>query len=303
MNNLDQIKQNITCPICDKHIDCSGFSQYHITNVKKLLTPIYYCPVCAIYVRDVKINSLIEHNCVVSYVQQGNENKFWLQRKGFFSYLIDITNKIYKKRKRISSRVTSWLDYGTSYGHLLQILSIKGIVGIGIEINEEMIQLCKQKGFITYRDLNLIPNNTKFNVCSFIDSLYYVSNPVELLRNVHDSLIEKDGILLIRVTNRNFLVKFMKLIGAKGCFDFLGDAMVSYSSRGIRKLLEKTGFQVIHLFPDLGKEKKIKISIKFFYYVSYILTILIRFINNYIVLTPGIIIFAVRKEDCGSQPE
>jgi hypothetical protein len=92
-------------------------------------------------------------------------------------------------------------------------------------------------------------------VFTLIDSLYYVPNPREILGAVRKKLLP-GGLLIARVTNRNLYARVPNLFARDGDFSILGDAMVSYSCRGLSRLLNSTGFRITKLLPDSGQGKQ-----------------------------------------------
>ncbi len=126
------------------------------------------------------------------------------------------------------------------------------------------------------------------DIITAIDSLYCVPNCREILAEMK-SILKTDGILVVRVTNRNLYTKFMKRYVNKGNLNTIGDATISYSLKGIKKLFDLTGFQVLKVIPDYGKGKRLGFKKYVYYRLSYILTLLtaMRF-----VFTPGILVIA-----------
>jgi hypothetical protein len=103
------------------------------------------------------------------------------------------------------------------------------------------------------------------------------------------------GLLVARVTNRNLPARWRSRLVHKGDFGMMGDAIVSYSARSIRRLLTLSGFRVERIVPDYGQGKKLGVRRRLFYAGTWLLTLLTL---GRRILTPGIIVIAtVETED------
>ncbi|NIV70331.1 MAG: methyltransferase domain-containing protein [Phycisphaerae bacterium] len=85
-----------------------------------------------------------------------------------------------------------------------------------------------------------------------IDSLYYVPNPKNVLLDMKNCL-KPDGIFVALLTNRNLYAKLRAILTFKDDYGSIGDALVSYSLKGFKKLLSLAGFSIIRVIPDYGR--------------------------------------------------
>jgi 2-polyprenyl-3-methyl-5-hydroxy-6-metoxy-1,4-benzoquinol methylase len=179
------------------------------------------------------------------------------------------------------------LDFGCSYGHLLEYLKGRGVEGYGIEISKEVRVFAQKKGLTIFENLDTLPEEKKFDVVSLIDSIYYSNEPVKLVKSIYPR-IKQDGLMVIRITNRNWLAK-VKGILFKGELGLtLGDATISYSKKSLCLLLERNGFKILKI-TNTEKGKSMDLKIRIFYLFTAILhTLSFGLIN----LSPGVIVIA-----------
>jgi hypothetical protein len=120
--------------------------------------------------------------------------------------------------------------------------------------------------------------------------LYYSDEPKNLIRGLYDRT-NQDGLIILRITNRNWLAKLKKVLLKKEIGLALGDATISYSKKSISCLLENNGFKILKI-SSIEKGKSMAIKIKIFYVLTSILNILS---NGLINLSPGIIVIAKKN--------
>jgi len=253
-------------------------------------TPIYYCKLCDIFYRDIKVACIIDHSYAASYVQEKKEASLFYSRKKFFEFILSLVKKYKSIESLKDSNRLSLIDFGSSYGHLIYLAKANGIEAVGIELVEDLLISCKVKDFSVYKDLKEVPK--KVDVVTAIDSLYYVPNCKEVLADIRNAL-KPNGILLVRVNNRNLYVRLRKKFIANKDLSMIGDAIISFPLKGIKKLFALTGFQVIRVIPDSGKGKRLGIMKGLCYRFTYVPTILTGY---RFIFTPGFFVVAKLKE-------
>lgn len=282
---FDSPQKLIKCPICEKMLNAVGQAKYY-DKFSVYDTQIYYCALCSIFYRDINGAKMFGHYHAASYVQECNEQRFYETRIDFFRYILNLFERYTNiEAKNDKSKIT-FVDFGSSYGHLLELGRQKGFNMIGIELNTDLRNSCAQKGMKVYKEISEVPE--KVDVVTMIDSLYCVPNCTELL-NAIKMRMKTNGLLIARVTNRNMYAKLKSRFVSKGDFSSLGDATIGYSLKGIKKLLFVTGFQLVKVIPDRAMGKKLPIIKKTLYFLSYLLTLLTA---KKIIFTPGIIVIA-----------
>lgn len=278
------------CPICKASMAYIDKCDVRRLNDKIYSNDIFYCEKDDIFYKDVNDPFYFSS---ATYVALTHEEHYFIQRIKFFSYIL----KLAKKNCPSSTRNQLLLDFGSSYGHLLSLAEQMGFSAIGIEINDHLRTYCNRKGLSVFKFIEDVKENV--DIITFIDSLYYLNNPKDILKKTY-AILENEGVILIRVTNRNWLIKKRGLI--KHLFkpflpwknlNILGDAVISYSIKGIVNLLSKTGYEITQIIPEPFSLKTIDFKKRIYYKLTYLFT-LITF-NKYIY-TSGVIIIAKKNE-------
>jgi 2-polyprenyl-3-methyl-5-hydroxy-6-metoxy-1,4-benzoquinol methylase len=228
------------CPACDRQMSPAGTAAYY-TRTQKFRTPVEWCRACDIYGRTAEASELVDHYYAASYVQPENEARFKEQRIGFFTHLVGMF--------RSTSAQRQLLDFGSSYGHLMEIAKERGFDVCGVELNQDLVAECNRRGLPTVSAVPDAPGT--YNCVAMIDSLYCLPNPIEVLGEVVSKL-SPNGELLIRITNRNAYARIMNRLKRQTDFSTIGDATFSYSQGGARKLLARAGLRITEVTPDYG---------------------------------------------------
>jgi SAM-dependent methyltransferase len=243
-----------------------------------LETSVFFCKTCNSFSRDCAEEEIESHLFTGSYTNPVRDSWFYNQRKNYFPYLYKLVS---------NPKPSSWLDFGCAYGHMIDFLSSSGIAVDGVEINERMLFYCQQKKLNVFQYLHEIPEDKKYDVISVIDSIYYLTKPKEVVGELYKRL-NKGGILIIRITNRNWLAKFRSPF-EKNPSKVLGDVTISYSYKSLKRLLQECNFQKVDfIYEEKGKWIK-PFSKKAFYGIS---TFLAKATFNFIKITPGVIAIA-----------
>jgi len=215
----------------------------------------------------------------VCYTNIENEEAFYRSRIKYFKYIYSVLSKY-------SNNVLNWLDFGCSYGHFLEFLHDQKIDCEGVEIAECVRRYAQKKGLIVYKDIKDLPEK-KYDVVSLIDTLYLVNEPVSLIKEIYN-ITNDNGLLLLRITNRNWLAKIRKRLLKKDLVFCLGDATVSFSKKSISYLLENNGYKILKITSH-EKGKVMNLKVKAFYTLSWLLNMVTIGLIN---ISPGLIIIA-----------
>jgi 2-polyprenyl-3-methyl-5-hydroxy-6-metoxy-1,4-benzoquinol methylase len=285
---ISQTKKS--CPVCSSPIQLVGQASYY-TKAARFKTDMYACESCDIYVRDIDSASMEEHYYAASYVQVDNEQRFYEQRINFFRYIVSLISNHASEIAHPNVTGLRVADFGSSYGHLLEAAAEAGVKSVGIELNKDLITYCTQKGMTVVNTLDEL--TVPVDVFSLIDSLYCVPNPCEILSQMRDRL-DPNGFVIARLTNRNLYAKVRNFASKEKDFSILGDATVSYSIKGAKRLFEQSGLEIVKVIPEIGSQKQ---SLGFRRDLLYSGTALLsKITGNRIVVTPGIIVIARPKQ-------
>lgn len=271
------------CTVCDALVWEFGSAEYMISEEKSISTPVLYCQNCDTFIRQVEKQAIEAHLQIATYTDSSNEQSLWKERIAYFQYLFSLV-KSYKHNP------SSWLDFGCAYGHLLEYVQKENIIGVGIEVAPAMLDSGRNKGLRMYEEMGNLAEDEQFDVISAIDSLYYHSHPQLLIRAMYQKL-NKEGILIVRITNRNAIIKLKKKILKKEVGFALGDAIVGYSAKSIVYLLEQNGFSILKI-TSKEKGKALTFTLKMFYLLTNIIDSLS---GGYWNFSPGIIVIAQKK--------
>ena len=244
-------------------------------------TPVFFCRACDVYRSGALPGTHAGSDYRASYTRPSLERHWRSQRDGFYRYLL----RLIQESLPAGRAAPIVVDFGSCYGHFLSLAAQRGYRVVGVEINPELVSITRRMGFATVTSLGAVPPGV--DVITFIDSFYYVESPEDVLRQAKAKLRD-DGIVLLRVTNRNWFATLRRRLGLDD-LGVLGDALISYSPGALRKLLEGAGFRVDRVIADGGAGKTLGCSKKSAYRMLQLLTALS---GNRVVLTPGVILIA-----------
>lgn len=251
-----------------------------------MLTPLFLCGSCGALSRQVSEEEIRSHYDVASYTDPQYEDRFSRQRINFFRSLVSLVTRHSGRPPR------NCLDFGCSYGHFLLVLQEMHWDTCGIERSERARNICQNHNLRVHGGLDELKGSEQFDLISLIDSLYCVSDPKILLSKLRERLTD-DGLLLIRIANRNWIVHLLKSVGRREHFDrWLGDAIVCYSKSTLNALLRSSGYRIVSThYWEPGKEN-LGWRRKIFYWVSTVITCASL---GSIVISPGIIVLAAKE--------
>jgi SAM-dependent methyltransferase len=247
-----------------------------------MTTNLFQCS-CGIICRNLPEERVLAHYDAASYTDPHKEERFYRERIEFFRFLISLA------KRHIGQRPERCLDFGCSYGHMLLLLREEGCDTYGVDVCEKPRQMSEQRGLKTYRFIDEIDDGVRFDLITIIDSLYYVISPLRLLTSLRPRLTS-DGVLMIRIANRNWLLRLLKMVLRKKHFSrLLGDAIVGYDKKSVVRLLDNCGYKVVQMqYRERGKQ-----IVGFTMGVFYRLTTAITWLSlGSIPISPGIIIVA-----------
>ncbi|HUK56160.1 MAG TPA: class I SAM-dependent methyltransferase [Nitrospiria bacterium] len=264
------------CPVCTGPMAERGYAKY-LDGVQNFVTvPVFYCKACDLFSKALPRDLLKSHLKAAAYALPNNERAYYRKKNEFFKFIVSLVLR-YKNNPTM-------LDVGCSYGHLMMAAAEKGMDAEGVEINGALREKLETKGFRVYKDLFEVPE--RYDAITFIDSFFYFENPLDVLNRCNE-LLKEDGILLLRLTNRNWLAGLRWTLLKRRDLSVLGDTTHSYSIKSITRALNKTGFNLkgVHFF-ERGRMEKI---------VHRLAGLLAVATFHQFILTPGVIVVAKRR--------
>lgn len=189
LENMSAVKIEAVCPLC---------------NHRNLITA--YSP-CSSY--DIKNEYMIAEcsNCQVAHTTPMPTAKT-LENIYSSSYGYEAHSLIVKEKQAKAKQIINFigdkkriLDYGCSYGVLLDQAKMSGHLTYGIEINEELAEKQRLKGHAIFQQIEDTGNN-KFDVIVFNHSLEHILTLKDEFKKVVDRLYS-NGIVIVLAPNYN----------------------------------------------------------------------------------------------------
>ena len=164
----------LLCPICGSRMEEVGTSPYRVSFERWIETPILECCSCDIFLRALDNADRVGHFYSAGYVQPERDSVMWSQRHQFLAIVLKLIEDY------VGNSHHSLLDVGCGYGHLLELARSNGFDAEGIEINGNLVNLCRGKGLTVW--LSMDEAARLVHAITMIDSLCYLARPVESMR-------------------------------------------------------------------------------------------------------------------------
>jgi len=152
------------------------------------------------------------------------------------------------------------VDFGCSYGSLMQIFKEDDWDVMGIEISSSAHQILDQRGlpWATCLDKSSLAKRSVDIVVMF-DSIYYLPEPVSTLKQIQ-SYLKPDGLILVRTPTRGGLTRLLSKVYPKKITSssFWGSFVHQFSRKSTRIVLNKAGFTNIKFSKEKGFRHHLK---------------------------------------------
>ncbi len=284
MEQLEEV-QRLCCVACGSLLGPSIATIPFRLPGETIDTAAYRCRECGSYVRALSVPEIQAHFSVASYTDPTREAE-WRNRRGrFLAYVLDIAERTLHR----PSRDVSALDVGCAYGHLMAIMRERGMNPEGVEPTEPLRTLVTNRGYACYASVEAVPANRRFDFVFAIDSLYYMLEPADELTRIR-ALLAAEGRLVLRIAHRAWYLDLRRWLGLAVRPDDFGGVRVNFSSRGIRRLLERTGFVIEWTTAREKGKRDIAGLMKLYYSISGWLAEVVG-----LNVSPGLIIIARRR--------
>lgn len=250
MKRLRPNNSNFKCPVCNLPAKAYVKAVKHYSINEKTCI-LYRCSQCAVFFKgneedstykDFELVGINTYNTIQNY-----DHGYNLRFK-FLNYIYNFT----VSNLPASFEIKSWLDYGSGMGYLLMYLKRFYSDLAAVELAQSGRDFVSQRGIPAYSSFDGLPVGKRFDVISSIDSFYYSLEPKKLIDSFYSHLNE-NGYIVLRVSLRNFLIRFNKFFNRLPD-DSLGDHFVGYNYKTIVKLFVDNGFEKIESsFREDGK--------------------------------------------------
>jgi SAM-dependent methyltransferase len=280
-------------------IACRFFVRGPDGKEMNLRTVFYYCKSCDFAIRGLDCSDPIvaTHYELTNYTIPERDDHWREKRRKFFIWFYRLAIE------HLGGKPETVLDYGCSYGHLLDIFADNGAKTFGVEVAPQMFDKLTREGrhrvYRTIEDTDIADGS--FDLITAIDSMYYTDIAPGDLLALFARKLKLGGLLITRTTNRNQIHKIYAwrwhLIHGKLpepaplAHRVCGDAMLNFSERFLSKHLEPAGLKKVATYRWEKKKKRTEEYIRdavvlFAYYASV----------GRIDLCPGLVIVAQKKD-------
>lgn len=142
-------------------------------------------------------------------------------------------------------RGKEWLDFGCGLGGMLDEIGKEAKCAVGLEPNEQRLQICESKGHQVMANLEEIDNNS-LDIITMFHVMEHLTNPLEILLQLWAKL-RLGGILLIEVPHaRDALFNLYDCESFKQ-FTFWSEHLVLHTRQSLELLIRESGFQKIYV--------------------------------------------------------
>ena len=222
-----------------------------IVGISKDGIKIIDCKNCGFYHQEPIPNNLerIEYY-EQNYFQDTKTDYFKKQKEDLEFYKIGFLDKEKFLRNHLNSLPLKILDIGAGASLFLNYLHDKGWEIEGIEPNRLICDLVKDEFNIDLTSCTfekyLEINKDKFSAIHLSFILEHVVNPIWMLENIHRNLLFENGIICIEVPNDFNPLQSIVYSKINNNWWIDQDHINYFNPKTLKKLFERTGFEVIH---------------------------------------------------------
>ena len=248
IHSREDDKEN-TCPICGcQNSRIIGRTKWRLWgHGPDLMFPVVYCRHCDLgYAQQAPSEAAVQrYFCQLNKYNEEERTEFWKRmREPVFETALEVIRKRVPPPARL-------LDVGCAYGCFLKMAAGYGYQVRGFEISAGASDIARKllgSNVIVYEeDLGAADfGGARFDVTTLWDVLYYSPHPSQFLCQIRD-LLRPGGHLFMRVGNRAWLLKMASRFGFT--LQGHGDALLHFSVKSLRKILDRCGFELIEVHP------------------------------------------------------
>jgi len=136
------------------------------------------------------------------------------------------------------------LDFGCSYGLMLEAAEERGFKTVGLELGKEQVQHCLARGFdVRSGGIECLAPEEKFDLVIAWDVLEHVIDPLETLRSLRKHVVQ-GGVISLVVPDRGSHIA--RLLGERW-WSILELHLHYPTKQGMVNILERSGFTIIEI--------------------------------------------------------
>ena len=238
------------CIVCNYRgaIVRAGFNQlYKQHQVPPVVVPWWECPNCGSWFGSPR-PTIEEIKCNWAQTEYNNPE----EEAYFATFKIESQNKILDAIEKIRPNKGALLDYGSNFGHFLDMARDRGWSAVGADAFEKGVAATREKGFQTFlawelEDLDL--PNSSLDAYVSNDVFYYVWDPYRHLQKAYD-LLKPGGAFVVRTSNKLAIETFLRRIISAGdkrnkvMSGYLQGQFHSIQVNTLAKVMTQIGFKV-----------------------------------------------------------
>lgn len=183
----------------------------------------------------------------MSYYNDKSGTQYWnttTRAAGLINTVEDDERRFHQIKNMIANK--TYLDIGTGLGGVLDYAKNYCKSVAAIEPQLEMKNMLTGLGYQAYADLKELPSDYKADFVSLFHVFEHLTNPIELLNNVHSKL-SPGGKVMIEVPHaRDILLTTYNLESFKA-FTFWSEHLVLHTRNSISAMLKHCGFKNIEI--------------------------------------------------------
>lgn len=226
--------KTVICPLCDKK---------RVKALKKFESfgsPVvyYHCQSCGFIFQDASESRAAAPDFYREEYRKIYQSTSAPTAKDLRQQQLRSADQIHFLRSRGVARLKRILDIGASSGAMLEAFRIEfQAEGVGVEPGDAYRKLAEAKGLHMYSSLESLSacNPERFDLVSLMHVLEHLENPVGVLRDVRQDLLDPQGWLLLEVPN----------FYAHDCYELAH--LTCFTSHSIVETLHKAGYEVVFL--------------------------------------------------------
>lgn len=289
---------NMTCRVCRSTVTRPiHHSGKRLSDADSSKTHEWFrCETCKSFSKFNVLNgeNLEQHHATRQWGREDQIDIMHHYRDPLYRYISSRIEDYESRATDTSRQERVVLDVGASFGGFLHYMREKDYRCEGTEVNGVCVRYLEDRNIKVYKEYELRNLSSQggggYSVITMIDVCEYFHDFQQQMTASYD-LLAKGGILVVRTTNKAWMLRLLRFIPAMKWKEYaFRRAVVDHAfvapAKAQRNAIEKAGFTVIALEPDKNRKSLGNASTRFAYRMGELLTAL------GIWTVPGVIIWA-----------
>ncbi|MDQ3070671.1 MAG: class I SAM-dependent methyltransferase [Acidobacteriota bacterium] len=234
-----ELVEEVPCPVCDSRVSTPEFEKEGFQFVK--------CSDCGLtYVnpalKDEHVRQVYKHQSYTDILTALSEPSDVYRRERFGKERVAIVNRFTGRKPGERARL---LDVGCASGFFVAAAQDDGWDAHGIESNPYIAEFARKQG------LNVLTETIEetslpaasFRAVSLFEVIEHVTQPMPILRKVHD-LLEPGGMIFLYTPNFHSAERLM--LGNAAHYIWGANHLTYFTADSLASALDRAGFDVVH---------------------------------------------------------